>query len=124
MADKLIMVVDDSASLREVVSFTLKKAGYGVVEAADGRQALARLEEAPRFHLIVCDVNMPELDGIGFVRELKKIARHRFVPVLMLTTETREDRKVAGQMAGAKAWMVKPFRPEQLLQAVAKLVLP
>jgi two-component system chemotaxis response regulator CheY len=123
MAQKLIMVIDDSRSLREVVRIALATAGYEVVEAADGQEALGRLGER-RFHLIICDVNMPVMDGISFVRHVKQLPRHRFVPIIMLTTETRENRKWEGQQAGAKAWVVKPFRPEQMLQAVAKLVLP
>ena len=123
MTKKLILVVDDSASLREVVGIALKGAGYDVIEAADGQQALARLD-GRRIHLIVCDVNMPVMDGLAFVRQAKLLPRYRFVPIIMLTTELREHKKLEGQMAGAKAWMVKPFRPEQMLQAVARLVLP
>ena len=123
MTKKLILVIDDSASLREVVGIALKGAGYDVIEAVDGQQALARLD-GRRIHLIVCDVNMPVMDGLTFVRQAKLLPRYRFVPIIMLTTELREHKKLEGQMAGAKAWMVKPFRPEQMLQAVAKLVLP
>lgn len=123
MASKLIMVVDDSRSLREVVRISLASAGYEVVEAEDGQDALAKLGDR-RFHLMICDVNMPVMDGISFVRHVKQLPRHRFVPIIMLTTETRENRKFEGQQAGAKAWVVKPFRPEQMLQAVAKLILP
>jgi two-component system, chemotaxis family, chemotaxis protein CheY len=123
VARKLIMVIDDSASLREMVSTTLKTAGYEVVEAADGKEALAKLA-GRKVHLMVCDVHMPEMDGITFVRRVKQLPSHRFVPIIMLTAESRESQKVEGQAAGAKAWIVKPFRPEQMLQAVAKLVLP
>jgi two-component system chemotaxis response regulator CheY len=120
---KRIMVVDDSASLRQVVSMALTGAGYEVIEAADGRQALERLDGG-KLHLIICDVNMPNMDGLTFVKEIKRRQDYRFIPVIMLTTENRESRKVEGQMAGAKAWVVKPFRPEQMLGAVSKLVLP
>jgi two-component system chemotaxis response regulator CheY len=120
---KTIMVVDDSASLRQVVNIALKGAGYDVVEAADGQIALNKLD-AQKINLIVCDVNMPNMDGISFVRELKQKANHKFTPVIMLTTETQEEKKREGQAAGAKAWVVKPFRPEVLLGAVQKLVLP
>jgi two-component system chemotaxis response regulator CheY len=120
---KRIMVVDDSASLRRVVSMALSGAGYEVIEAEDGRQALDSLDGG-KLHLIICDVNMPNMDGLTFVREMKKRQDYRFIPVIMLTTENRENRKVEGQMAGAKAWVVKPFRPEQMLGAVSKLVLP
>lgn len=122
--EKKIMVVDDSASLREVVRIALKSAGYSVIEAADGAQALATLDAEEKVHLVLCDVNMPVMDGITLVKEVKRHPRHRFVPIIMLTTESRESRKQEGQMAGAKAWVVKPFRPHQILDAVAKLVLP
>ena len=118
---KRIMVIDDSASLRQVVAIALRSAGYEVVEAVDGVDALRKLDGA-RMHLMICDVNMPNMDGITFVRELKKRPEYCFVPVLMLTTESRESRKREGQLAGAKAWVVKPFRPEQILDAVSRLV--
>ncbi len=123
MAQKLIMVIDDSVSLREVVGISLRGAGYEVIEACDGRDALAKLD-GRKVQLMICDVNMPVMDGISFVKEVKQLPRHRFVPIIMLTTESRESRKVEGQLAGAKAWMVKPFRPDQMLRAVAKLILP
>jgi len=105
-----------------VVSIALKAAGYDVVEAEDGTDALGKLDGS-RVHLMICDVNMPKMDGITFVKELKKRPDYRFVPVLMLTTESRESRKREGQIAGAKAWVVKPFRPEQILNAVSRLVV-
>ena len=120
---KNIMIVDDSASLRQVVSIALKSAGYEVVEACDGKDALSKLT-GQKMHLIVSDVNMPNMDGITFVSEMKKLPAYRFTPVIMLTTEAGEDKKTAGQMAGAKAWVVKPFQPAQMLAAVSKLVLP
>ena len=123
MAKKLILVIDDSVSLRQVVGIALKTAGYDVIEAADGQQALALLD-GRRIHLMICDVNMPVMDGITFVKEAKKLQAYRFTPIIMLTTESRESRKQEGQIAGAKAWVVKPFRPEQMLQAVTKLILP
>ena len=119
---KQVLVIDDSASLRQVVSIALKGAGYDVIEAADGKQALEQLNGS-RVHLAICDVNMPVMDGINFVKEVKKRPDHRFLPIIMLTTESRESRKQEGQMAGAKAWVVKPFRPEQILNAVSKLIL-
>ena len=119
---KQVLVIDDSASLRQVVSIALKGAGYDVIEAADGKQALEQLNGS-RVHLAICDVNMPVMDGINFVKEVKKRPNHRFLPIIMLTTESRESRKQEGQMAGAKAWVVKPFRPEQILNAVSKLIL-
>jgi len=123
MAQKLIMVIDDSVSLREVVGISLRGAGYEVIEACDGRDALAKLD-GRKVQLMICDVNMPVMDGISFVKEVKQLPRHRFVPIIMLTTESRESRKEEGQLAGAKAWVVKPFRPDQMLRAVAKLILP
>lgn len=123
MAQKLIMVIDDSVSLREVVGISLRDAGYEVIEACDGKDALTKLN-GRKVQLMICDVNMPVMDGISFVKEVKQLPRHRFVPIIMLTTESRESRKVEGQLAGAKAWVVKPFRPEQMLRAVSKLILP
>lgn len=119
---KTIMVVDDSASLRQVVGIALRSAGYDVIEGCDGRDALARLT-GQRVHLIISDVNMPNMDGISFVKALKQLPAYRFTPVIMLTTESQEAKKAEGQAAGAKAWVVKPFRPETMLAAVQKLVL-
>ena len=118
---KTILIVDDSASLRQVVHMTLKTAGYEVIEACDGKDALAKLA-GQRVNLIISDVNMPNLDGIGLVRELKKDPNHKFTPVIMLTTEGQEAKKQEGQAAGAKAWVVKPFQPQQMLNAVARLI--
>ncbi|MFG6466189.1 response regulator [Pelomonas baiyunensis] len=121
---KTILIVDDSSSLRTVVRLALNRSGYDVVEAGDGVAGLAALDKAAKVHLIVCDVNMPNMDGITFVTHVKQHPRHRFVPVIMLTTEGEEDAKARGRQAGAKAWIVKPFNPPQLLDAVSKLVLP
>ncbi|MGI9216197.1 MAG: response regulator [Hydrogenophaga sp.] len=121
---KTILIVDDSSSLRMVVKLALNRAGYEVLEAADGKQGLAQLEKAGKVHLIVSDVNMPVMDGIAFVTEVKKHPRHKFTPVVMLTTEGQDARKEQGKAAGAKAWIVKPFNPPQLLDAVSKLILP
>lgn len=120
---KTILIVDDSASLRQVVSIALKTAGYEVVEACDGRDALGKVS-GKRVHLIISDVNMPVMDGIAFVKEVKKLPEHRFTPVIMLTTESQESKKQEGQAAGAKAWVVKPFQPAQMLAAVSRLVMP
>lgn len=121
---KTILIVDDSSSLRTVVKLALQRAGYAVLEAGDGVQALAALEAAGKVHLIVSDVNMPNMDGITFVTRVKQHPRHKFVPVVMLTTEGQDAKKEQGRAAGAKAWIVKPFNPPQLLDAVAKLILP
>lgn len=120
---KTIMVVDDSASLRNVVCIALKGAGYDVIEAADGREALSKLT-GQKVHLIVSDVNMPNMDGITMVREIKKLDAYKFTPIMMLTTESQPEKKQEGRAAGAKAWLVKPFQPPVLLDAVSKLVLP
>lgn len=121
---KTILIVDDSSSLRTVLRLALARAGYDVLEAGDGLAALDVLGQAPKVHLIVCDVNMPKMDGIAFVTQIKQHPRHRFIPVVMLTTEGEEETKNRGRQAGAKAWIVKPFNPPQLLDAVSKLVLP
>ena len=121
---KTILVVDDSASLRQVVGIALKGAGYEVIEACDGVDGLAKLGAAAKVHLIISDVNMPNMDGITFVKEIKQKPEYRFTPVIMLTTEAEEEKKLQGQAAGAKAWVVKPFQPQQMLAAVGKLVLP
>ncbi|MBT9550739.1 MAG: response regulator [Hydrogenophaga sp.] len=121
---KTILIVDDSSSLRMVVKLALNRAGYDVLEAGDGKEGLAQLEKAGKVNLIVSDVNMPVMDGIAFVTEVKKHPRHKFTPVVMLTTEGQEAKKELGRAAGAKAWIVKPFNPPQLLDAVSKLILP
>lgn len=121
--NKTIMIVDDSASIRQVVGLTLKNAGYDTVEAVDGRDAVGKLD-GRRVHLIICDVNMPNMDGISFVKQMKTMPSYRFTPVIMLTTEAGESKKQEGQLAGARAWVVKPFRPAQMLAAVSKLILP
>ena len=118
---KTVMIVDDSASLRQVVGIALKGAGYEVVEACDGKDALAKLN-GDKIHLIISDVNMPNMDGITFVKELKKLANYKFTPVIMLNTESQEGKTAEGQAAGAKAWVVKPFQPDQMLAAVSKLI--
>ena len=121
---KTILIVDDSSSLRIVVRLALERAGYAVIDACDGRDALAKLETTAKVHLIVSDVNMPNMDGITFLGRVKQHARHKFTPVIMLTTEGQEEKKTLGRAAGAKAWIVKPFNPPQLLDAVSKLILP
>lgn len=120
---KNIMIVDDSASLRQVVSIALKGAGYDVVEACDGKDALSKLD-GRKLHLIVSDVNMPNMDGITFLKAAKQLPAYKFTPVIMLTTEAGDAKKQEGQAAGARAWVVKPFQPAQMLTAVSKLVLP
>ncbi len=120
---KTILIVDDSASLRQVVSIALKGAGYDVLEASHGQDALGKLD-GKKINLIISDVNMPVMDGITFVKEMKKLPAYKFTPVIMLTTEGSDDKKKEGQAAGAKAWVVKPFQPEQMLKAVSMLIAP
>ncbi len=120
---KTIMIVDDSASFRQVVGIALKGAGYEVIEGSDGKDALGKLK-GQKIHLIISDVNMPNMDGISFVKEVKQNSVYRFTPIIMLTTESQDEKKREGQAAGAKAWLVKPFKPDLLLSAVQKLVLP
>ncbi|GAA0939830.1 response regulator [Virgisporangium aurantiacum] len=120
---KTILIVDDSASVRQVVSIALKGAGYDVIQGVDGKDALTKLT-GQRVHLIISDVNMPNMDGITFVSEVKKLPAYKFTPIIMLTTESQEDKKKQAQAAGAKAWVTKPFQPPQMLAAVEKLILP
>jgi len=119
---KTVMVVDDSSSVRQVVSIALKGAGYDVIEASDGKDALTKLN-GQKIHLMISDVNMPNMDGITLVKEVKKLANYKFTPIIMLTTESQEAKKQEGQAAGARAWVVKPFQPAQMLAAVSKLVM-
>lgn len=118
---KVIMTVDDSASVRQMVSFTLQQAGYEVVLAVDGRDALAKLNGGG-VHLVLTDLNMPNLDGIGLIRQLRADARYKFTPIIMLTTESQGEKKQAGKAAGATGWIVKPFQPEQLVAVVKKVL--
>ena len=118
---KTIMSIDDSTSLRQVVNIALSEAGYEVLEACDGLDALSK-RKGQKVHLMICDVNMPNMDGITFLKAVRGLPDYKFTPIIMLTTEAGEDKKREGQAAGARAWMVKPFKPDQLLGAVAKLV--
>ena len=120
---KTILIVDDSASLRQVVKMALQGAGYAVLEAGDGLAAMDFLD-GRQIGMVVCDVNMPRMNGIEFVKAAKAVPAYRFLPILMLTTEGQESKKEEGRAAGAKAWMLKPFSPSTLLNAVSKLCLP
>ncbi len=121
---KTIMIVDDSASLRQVVGIALRGAGYEVLEACDGQDALKKLAGTAKVHMILSDVNMPNMDGISFVKAAKQLPACKFTPIAMLTTESASAKMQAGKDAGAKAWVTKPFKPKQLLQVVQKLVAP
>ncbi len=120
---KTILIVDDSASLRQVVGIALKQAGYTVVEAVDGKDALSKLD-GRKLNLIISDVNMPNMDGISFVKAAKQLPAYKFTPVIMLTTEAEESKKNGRQSRWRARWVVKPFQPPILLDAVAKLILP
>ena len=119
--NKTILTVDDSSSVRQMVSFTLQEAGYDVVEACDGKDALAKLNNNG-IKMIVTDLNMPNMDGIELIRNVRAIADYKFIPIIMLTTESQESKKMEGRKVGATGWIVKPFKPEQLI-AVTKKVL-
>lgn len=116
-----ILAVDDSASMRQMVSFTLKGAGHDVVEASDGVEALG-IAKKGAVDLVISDVNMPNMDGISLIAELRKLAPYKFVPILMLTTESSMDKKSQGKAAGATGWIVKPFNPDQLLATIKKVL--
>lgn len=116
-----IMIVDDSASMRQMVSFTLKSAGHTVTEAIDGSDGLSKSQTA-QFDLIISDVNMPNKTGIEMTAEIKKQASYKFTPILLLTTESAGDMKMKGKAAGATGWIVKPFNPETLKQTVDKVL--
>ena len=118
---RTILAVDDSASMRQMVSFTLREAGYEVVEAVDGAAALEYATENC-VDLVLTDVNMPHMDGITLVRELRQLEHYRYVPMLMLTTESGADRKLEGKAAGATGWLVKPFNPEKLIATIERVL--
>ncbi len=120
---KTILIVDDSASVRQVVGIALRGAGYEVIEGCDGKDALTKLD-GRKVNLIISDINMPNMDGISFIKEARKLPAYRFTPIVMLTTESQESKKREGQEAGAKAWVVKPFQPPQMLAVVSKLIAP
>ncbi len=116
-----ILAVDDSASMRQMVSFTLKGAGFGVIEAVDGTDALAKAK-ANSVDLVLTDVNMPKMDGISLIKELRSLPNYKFTPMLLLTTESGVDKKSEGKSAGATGWIVKPFNPDQLLATIKKVL--
>ncbi len=116
-----ILAVDDSASMRQMVAFTLKGAGYDVIEAGDGQEAL-NLAKSKKVNLVLTDVNMPKMDGIALIRALRGLPEYKFIPMLMLTTESAADKKQEGKAAGATGWLVKPFNPDQLLATIKKVL--
>jgi two-component system chemotaxis response regulator CheY len=116
-----LLIVDDSASMRQMVSFTLKDAGYDVISASNGKDALTKLDGS-KIAMVITDLNMPEMDGIELIRQLRGLPGFKFTPIVMLTTESQDTKKMAGKQAGASGWIVKPFRPEQLLDTIKKFV--
>ena len=118
---KNILAVDDSASLRQMVRMVLRSGGYEVLEAVDGEDALSKLN-GQEVHLILSDINMPRMDGLEFTRRVRAMPEYRFVPVVLLTTESHPEKKQEGKAAGATAWIVKPFNPDQLLAVVKKVL--
>lgn len=118
---KCVLVVDDSASVRQVQKMVLSGAGYDVVEAVDGKEALAKLSGLS-VQLILTDLNMPQLDGVSLIRAIRSQGTHRLTPVIMVTTESQQAKKLEGKAAGATGWVVKPFTPEQLVAVVRKVI--
>lgn len=116
-----VMTADDSASMRQMVSFTLKQAGYEVSEAVDGCDALDKLKGSA-VNMLLTDLNMPNMDGLELIKEIRSLAEYKFMPIIMLTTESDVSKKQAGKQAGATGWIVKPFKPEQLAAVVKKVL--
>lgn len=114
------MTVDDSASVRQMVGFTLRQAGYDVVEASDGRDALAKTT-GNSIRMVITDLNMPNMNGVELIRQLRAQPQFKYIPIIMLTTESHPEQKAAGKAAGASGWIVKPFTPEQLVAVVKKV---
>ena len=115
------MTVDDSASVRQFISLTLEKAGYNVIEAKDGKDALSKLA-GKSVHMALVDLNMPNMNGIEFIKVVRAGKKNKFIPLVMLTTESQISKKQEGKAAGATGWIVKPFKPEQLLAVIKKLL--
>jgi two-component system chemotaxis response regulator CheY len=118
---KAVLIVDDSTSMRQMVSSAMKQAGFDVIESANGQEALDEVQ-GKNVNLVITDLNMPVMDGMTLIRALRAKAEFKFTPILMLTTESQQERKMQGKAAGATGWIVKPFNPEQLLQVVQKVV--
>ncbi len=117
-----VMIVDDSPSIRTMVGFTLRGAGYDVLEASDGVEALALAKESDPVSLVVTDVNMPNMNGLVLIAELRKLDSYKFIPILTLTTEGTTEKKMEGKRAGATGWIVKPFDPDGLLLTIRKVL--
>ncbi len=118
---KTVLTVDDSASIRQMVAFTLKSSGYNVIEAADGQDGLDKAK-ANSVNLILTDQNMPKMDGLTLIKTLRGLPQYKTTPILMLTTESSDAMKAQGKAAGATGWLVKPFDPQKLLEVVKKVI--
>jgi two-component system, chemotaxis family, chemotaxis protein CheY len=118
---KVIMTVDDSSSVRQMVAFTLREAGYNVLEASDGQDALTKIGGNP-INMLITDLNMPNMDGISLIKNVRSNPATKFIPIIMLTTESQANKKMEGKAAGATGWIVKPFQQEQLLGVVQKVL--
>ena len=118
---KVILTADDSSSVRQMVSFTLKQAGYDIVEACDGKDALAKAK-TNKVNMVITDLNMPNMNGIEFIKNVRAKAEFKFTPIVMLTTESQAEKKAEGKSAGATGWIVKPFKPDQLVAVVNKVL--
>ncbi len=116
-----ILTVDDTATMRQMISFTLGSVGYEVMQASDGQEAL-KIAATRKFDLVIADVNMPNMDGIALVKSLRGLPEYKFTPILMLTTESQDAKRQEGKSAGATGWIVKPFNPEQLINIVRKVL--
>ena len=117
----VIMTADDSASIRQIVSFTLKQGGYEVIEAVDGQDAVSKAKSS-KINMLITDLNMPNMDGIELIKQIRAIPDFKFIPIIMLTTESQQEKKSEGKAAGASGWIVKPFKPEQLLAVIKKVL--
>ncbi len=118
---KTFLVVDDSASMRQLVNFALKDAGYDVVMADSGKDAITKLDNT-KIDMIITDLNMPEMDGIALIKQVRGMVAHKFMPIVMLTTESQEEKKLEARNVGVSGWVVKPFKPEQLMDVVKRFV--
>jgi len=119
---KVILTADDSASMRQMVNFTLTGGGYEVIESVDGADALEKLDQNSNIQMLITDLNMPNVDGIELIQKVRANQKFKFIPIIMLTTESSGDKKQAGKAAGATGWIVKPFKPEQLLAVIKKVL--
>jgi two-component system, chemotaxis family, chemotaxis protein CheY len=118
---KTIMTVDDSPTVRQLIRFTLSEAGYNILEAKDGQIALEQLKDI-KAHMVITDLNMPNLDGIGLIKALRELPAYQYIPIVMLTTDSQAGKVQEGKAAGATGWIIKPFDPEQLLNVVKKVL--